>query len=101
MRGDWTGKPGSRVSNAAWSGGIFEMVELKPRPGVVALAILFAHPALAAGDPRAADRAAIIAGERAWGQAYVTGNVATVRRLLADDFRGIDTRGRAYDKARA
>jgi ketosteroid isomerase-like protein len=68
--------------------------------GVSALAVLLAQPTLAAGDSRATDRAAIIAGERAWGQAYVTGNVATVRRLLGDDFRGIDTRGRAYDKAR-
>jgi ketosteroid isomerase-like protein len=67
--------------------------------GGCALAVLLAQPTWAAGDPRAADRAAIVAGERAWGQAYVTGDVATARRLLAEDFRGIDTRGRAYDKA--
>lgn len=45
------------------------------------------------------DQREIAAGERAWGQAYITGDVATVTRLLASDFRGIDTHGRAYDKA--
>lgn len=50
-------------------------------------------------ERRAADRQAIVEGERAWGQAYVTGDVGAVERLLADGFRGIDPRGGAYDKA--
>jgi ketosteroid isomerase-like protein len=49
---------------------------------------------------RLAERAEIMAGERAWGEAYVTGDVATVERLLTDDFIGVDTHGNAYDKAR-
>ena len=47
----------------------------------------------------AADRATLAAGERAWGQAYITGDVATAEQLLAHDFIGIDTRGNSYDKA--
>jgi ketosteroid isomerase-like protein len=47
----------------------------------------------------AADRATIIAGERAWGQSFVNGNVATIRRLVADDFSGTDTTGAIYGKA--
>jgi ketosteroid isomerase-like protein len=76
------------------------MTQSRLRLGLFALAALFAQPISAAADQREADRIAIVAGERAWGHAYVTGDVATVRRLLADDFRGIDTRGRAYDKSR-
>ncbi|HEY3777071.1 MAG TPA: nuclear transport factor 2 family protein [Rhizomicrobium sp.] len=41
----------------------------------------------------------ITAGERAWGQAYVTGDVTGVERLLADDFLGVDPHGNEYDKA--
>ena len=48
---------------------------------------------------READRRIIVDGERAWGQAYVTGDVASVTRLLADDFQGVDKSGRTYDKA--
>jgi hypothetical protein len=61
---------------------------------------LFAITTAAAPPPsRAADERAIIAGERAWGQAYVTGDVATIERLLAPDFAGVDTHGAFYDKA--
>ena len=45
------------------------------------------------------DLQTIIDGERAWGQAYVHGDVAAIDRLLADDFIGVDTRGKRYDKA--
>jgi ketosteroid isomerase-like protein len=48
---------------------------------------------------RSADERAIADGERAWGQAYVTGDVAAVRRLLDDSFHGVDPRGSLYDKA--
>ncbi len=68
----------------------------------LALPLLSATSAGAGSTPdRAADRRAIVTGERAWGQAYVTGDVATIRRLLADDFRGVDPRGAVYDKAAA
>lgn len=68
--------------------------------GFVLLA--FFAPAAHAGDGggiRAADERAIVNGERAWGQAYVTGDVGSVRRLLADDFLGVNPKGTTYDKA--
>ncbi len=67
------------------------------------LTLVLAAPALAAatkGDLER-DTQAIIAGERAWGQAFVTGDAPAVERLLADDFIGIDTKGNRYDKASA
>ena len=45
------------------------------------------------------DRAAILAGERAWGQAFVTGDATVVERLLGDDFAGIAPTGKSYSKA--
>lgn len=48
---------------------------------------------------RAVDHRAIVEGERAWGQTYVTGDVASVRLLLADSFHGVDTHGALFDKA--
>ena len=62
-------------------------------------AVLAPSAGAASSRDRAADERAVIEGERAWGQAYVTGDVAVVRRLLADDFLGVDPRGRFYDKA--
>lgn len=61
---------------------------------------LVAFPAAAV--PRSVperDLQTIIDGERAWGQAFVTGNAAEVDRLLADDFVGVDTHGKRYDKS--
>lgn len=52
-------------------------------------------------NDRAADRQTIEAGERAWGQAFVTGDVKTADRLIADDFLGVGVRGELYDKAAA
>lgn len=49
---------------------------------------------------RKADERTIIQGERVWGGAFVTGDRATVDRLLADDFIGVDPDGSTYDKAR-
>jgi ketosteroid isomerase-like protein len=63
--------------------------------------LLLALSTPAAAEERSADRAAIIAAERALGHAYVTGDVATVRTLLADDFRAISIHGNAFDKKAA
>jgi uncharacterized protein (TIGR02246 family) len=62
--------------------------------------MLVASPAMA-GPRQDADgaRREIAAGERAWGQAFVTGDVATVQRLLADDFAGVSPTGETYGKA--
>src|SRR3982750_4463069 len=37
--------------------------------------------------------------ERAWGQAFVKADASVAKHMLADDFVGIDTKGRRYDKA--
>jgi len=62
-------------------------------------AVLAPSAGAASSRDQTADERAVIEGERAWGQAYVTGDVAVVRRLLADDFLGVDPRGGFYDKA--
>ena len=49
----------------------------------------------------ATDLQTITDGERAWGQAYVHGDAATIDRLLADDFIGVDTHVKRYNKASA
>lgn len=63
--------------------------------GLVATGAVAAPPQVS----RQTDEAAIVAGEHAWGQAYVHGVVAAVRDLVDDDFRGVDTHGNVYDKA--
>ena len=40
-----------------------------------------------------------MANERAWGQSFITGDMATVERLLTSDFQGFEVDGSAYDKA--
>jgi len=62
---------------------------------------LVSSPAAAATPARASDLQTITDGERAWGQAFVHGDVAAIDRLLADDFIGVDTHGKRYDKASA
>lgn len=68
------------------------------------LAILSALLALSAcagqAPDRTADRKEILDGEKAWGQAFVTGDAATIERLLAADFKGVDPTGLIYDKAK-
>ena len=41
----------------------------------------------------------IIESERAWAESVATGDSSVVERILADDFVGIDPKGRAYDKS--
>ena len=55
----------------------------------------------AAGKPqsRQVDARAIARGGKAWGRAYVTGDVDSVRRVVADDSIGVIPRGETYDKA--
>lgn len=64
----------------------------------VAILVLGASPSGAQTD-RAADRRIITEGETAWGAAFVTGDVASVQRLLAGDFLGVTSSGRTYDKS--
>ena len=59
------------------------------------------HAAPRGPSGRASDERIIAAGERAWGQAYVKGDVTAVERLLADDFLGVHSSGLSYDKADA
>jgi len=50
-------------------------------------------------DHREAERY-IIESERAWAESVATGDSSVVERILADDFVGIDPKGRAYDKSK-
>lgn len=71
------------------------------RAFLILAALALPLPAAAQTDERRAEAAAyIVQGERDWGNAFVTGDVATIDRLLAEDFIGIDTHGGRYDKAR-
>lgn len=41
----------------------------------------------------------IIESERQWAESVATGDTSTIERILADDFVGVDPKGRFYDKA--
>ncbi len=43
----------------------------------------------------------IVEGSRQWAESVASGNVSALERILADDFVGVTTEGRLYDKARA
>ncbi|MDQ3199926.1 MAG: nuclear transport factor 2 family protein [Verrucomicrobiota bacterium] len=42
----------------------------------------------------------IIEGARQWAESVATGDTRALERILADDFVGIDPKGRFYDKAK-
>ena len=42
----------------------------------------------------------IVESERQWAESVATGDTTVLERILADDFVGIDPKGRFYDKAR-
>jgi ketosteroid isomerase-like protein len=42
----------------------------------------------------------IIESERQWAESVATGDTSAVERILADDFVGMDPKGRLYDKAK-
>src|SRR5689334_19198063 len=70
--------------------------------GVIATVAL-ASPAMAkcSGEGRhdAASLKTICDLERAWGQSFVKGDPSVARKMLADDFIGVDTKGKQYRKA--
>jgi ketosteroid isomerase-like protein len=43
----------------------------------------------------------IVESERQWAEAVASGDTATVERILADDYLGVDTDGSLYDKSKA
>lgn len=49
---------------------------------------------------RAEDERYIIDSERRWAESVATGDASVVERILADDFVGVDPKGRLYDKAK-
>ncbi len=53
----------------------------------------------ARNDHREAERY-IIESERQWAESVATGDPTTVKRILADDFLGVDPKGTLYDKAK-
>jgi ketosteroid isomerase-like protein len=50
-------------------------------------------------DTRDAERY-IIESERQWAESVASGDASVVERILADDFVGVDPKGRLYDKAK-
>src|SRR4029077_5927793 len=50
-------------------------------------------------DTRDAERF-IIESEHQWAESVATGDSSVVERILADDFIGVDPKGRSYDKAK-
>jgi ketosteroid isomerase-like protein len=50
-------------------------------------------------DQKEAERY-IVESERQWAESVATGDPSTVERILADDFLGVDPRGKLYDKAK-
>jgi len=50
-------------------------------------------------DHREAERY-IIESERAWAESVASGDSSVVERILADDFVGVDPKGRVYDKSK-
>ena len=40
----------------------------------------------------------IIESERQWAESVATGDTSTVERILADDFVGVDPKGRFYER---
>jgi hypothetical protein len=50
-------------------------------------------------DEKEAERY-IIESERQWAESVATGDPSVVERILADDFAGVDPKGRSYDKAK-
>ena len=50
-------------------------------------------------DQKEAERY-IVESERQWAESVATGDPSVVERILADDFLGVDPKGRLYDKAK-
>ena len=49
-------------------------------------------------DPKEVERY-IIEGERQWAESVANGDTTVIERILADDFVGVDPKGRQYGKA--
>ncbi len=64
--------------------------------GLLALILCSCEPAR---DEVEAERY-IIEGARQWAESVATGDTRALERILADDFVGIDPKGRFYDKAK-
>src|SRR5438874_11475450 len=41
----------------------------------------------------------IVEAERQWAESVATGDTAVIERILADDFVGVDPKGKLYNKA--
>jgi hypothetical protein len=50
------------------------------------------------GYDRAEAQRYITESEKQWAESVASGNTADVERIIADDFLGVDTHGRLYDK---
>lgn len=69
------------------------------RSFTIILAWLIASGCTREGEPREVERY-IIESERQWAESVATGDTSALKRILADDFIGVDPKGRFYDKAK-
>src|SRR5262249_23741385 len=69
------------------------------RTAIITIACLAASGCSQQKDTRTAERY-IIESERQWAESVATGDASVVERILADDFVGVDPKGRLYDKAK-
>ena len=69
------------------------------RSASITIACLAACACTQQSDTRDAERN-IIESERQWAESVASGDASVVERILADDFVGVDPKGRLYDKAK-
>jgi ketosteroid isomerase-like protein len=76
------------------------------RPGKVKIALFLIAGSIswllcqcAPNDQKEAERY-IVESERQWAESVATGDTSAVQRIIADDFVGVEPKGRLYDKAK-
>src|SRR4029450_3012145 len=73
--------------------------KVKNNPFVIACSLCCLLCQCARNDQKQAERY-IIESERQWAESVATGDSSVVERILADDFLGVDPKGRLYDKGK-
>lgn len=66
-------------------------------PGAILLCLVFCQ--CATTQNQESTEQYIVRGAREWAESVATGDTAALERILADDFVGIDPKGRFYTKA--
>jgi ketosteroid isomerase-like protein len=73
--------------------------KVKIAPFLIAGSISWLLCECARNDQNEAERY-IVESERQWAESVATGDTSAVQRIIADDFVGVDPKGRLYDKAK-